>query len=253
MAFNARQLQAIIELVRRDPEARRQLLSALEMDRLLEIPSRMDRLEATVSHLAEIVADLAASQRRAEERLGQVEEHLGRIEAALEKLTVSHVALDASVGKISLWQMGEDGRRKGGQDERRIQRRAHHLFYGGNGGGLHYEGVYRHLIDLLDRIPRNGHIVSEEADPLLSDLLWWKGDRYALAEISVKVDRLDVLRAAQRAATLRQGGVNVLAVVLGDEWTADETLLLARDEGVAWKVGDDLSPELLAYRQISPE
>ena len=250
MAFNARQLQSIIDLIRRDPEARRQLLSALELDRLLDIPDRMQKLDATLTRLSEIVTDLAAAHRLAEERLNRLEERMGRVETALEKLTASHITLDASVQKISSWQIGEDGRRKGEQYERHAQLRAHNTFHGGFGGGLHNPIVYQQMIELLDRVAQNGHIISDEADPLLADLLWWKGDRYALAEISIVVDRLDVTRAIHRAATLRQAGVDVLAVVLGDEWVAEDTLLLAREEGAAWKVGNDLSMNLIDFRKL---
>jgi hypothetical protein len=80
-------------------------------------------------------------------------------------------------------------------------------------------------------------------------VIWWKDDHYAVVEVSLCVDRLDVLRAARRAETLRQSGVEALGVVIGEEWIADDTEFLAREHSVAWKVGASISPELVAFRR----
>ncbi|OUC08494.1 hypothetical protein RY27_08630 [Litorilinea aerophila] len=55
-------------------------------------------------------------------------------------------------------------------------------------------------------------------------------------------------RAARRAETLRRAGVNALGVVIGEEWVAEDTAALGREKGVAWKIGRDLSQDLLAFR-----
>jgi hypothetical protein len=72
-----------------------------------------------------------------------------------------------------------------------------------------------------------------------------------VVEISLQVNGQDVAWAAQQAASLRQAGAQVVAVVIGDAWaTLDsrERVLLRHAE---WKVGAALSEGFVALRQIS--
>jgi hypothetical protein len=88
-------------------------------------------------------------------------------------------------------------------------------------------------------------------DPLLADLIWWKGDRVMVTEVSLKVDAQDVRRAAARARTLRRVGINATPTVIGREWATPDTQALAQQEGVEWMVGSGLSQGFLEFRQIS--
>ncbi|MBI4641252.1 MAG: hypothetical protein HY731_11190, partial [Candidatus Tectomicrobia bacterium] len=88
-----------------------------------------------------------------------------------------------------------------------------------------------------------------EEDPFLADLIWWKGEQMAVVEISLQVNGQDVVRAARRTDTLRRGGAQALAVVIGENWAT----LDAEDQAVArqveWKVGSRLSEGFLAFRR----
>lgn len=263
MALTQFELQSIIQLIRQDPEVRRQFQDALQLDGLLELPTRMDRVEAALEKVAE-------SQRRSEERYSLVEERLERVEARLEGVenrlerleeTVARLAeaqlrtevavqeVRKEVSLLGEWRKGEDGRRNGEQYERTIERRAPSLLGGGMGGGPQRDVVYSRVQALLAPLYQEDDLASE-ADPMLADIIWWKADRYVVAEVSIRVDRLDVLRASQRAESLRRVGVAATGVVIGDEWVADDTLALAEEEAVEWKVGSAYSPGLIEYRRI---
>ncbi len=173
---------------------------------------------------------------------------LARLEQTVQKLADAQVSMHKSVQKIEQWQWGDEGRRKGEQYERKIELQARRLLGEGEGGGLHRDRVYDRLNELLAHLPDLSQ-VSDESDPTLADVIWWKGDRYLVVEVSLRVDRLDVLRAARRAETLRQASVDAMGVVIGEEWIADDTERLAREEGVAWKVGDEVAPALVEFRR----
>jgi hypothetical protein len=88
-----------------------------------------------------------------------------------------------------------------------------------------------------------------EEDPFLADLLWWKEEQVAVAEISVQVDSKDVTRAARRAETLRRAGLHVMPVVIGEDWARSSTREQASTKHVEWKVGSDFSDGWLTFRR----
>ena len=247
MVITQEELQSIIDLMRYDPVLRRQFQLALEMDPLLALPARQEQFDEKLAQIKEVIADLALAQRQAEARLAGVEERLTRLEQIVEQLVISQRMLHDEVQKVVRWQIGEDGRRKGEQYERSVELRAARLLGGGAGGGLQRDIVYDQVNLLTARLPELLEL-PDEADPMLADVIWWKDERYAVVEVSLRVDRLDVIRAGQRAETLRRAGVDAIGVVIGEDWVADDTRDLAQEKRVAWKVGGDLSESLLAFR-----
>ena len=71
----------------------------------------------------------------------------------------------------------------------------------------------------------------------------------AVVEVSRQVDRQDVSRAAQRAATLRRSGAHVIAFVIGEHWATDDAREEAQRQQVEWKVGADISAGFLTFRK----
>jgi hypothetical protein len=69
------------------------------------------------------------------------------------------------------------------------------------------------------------------------------------------VDAQDIRRARQRANTLREVGVNVTPVVIGEEWATPESQVLAQAELVEWFVSGGSSQGVLRFRRlpVSPE
>jgi len=278
MALSPSDLHTLINLVRSDPEARRQFQSALEMDALLELPVAVKRVDQRLDRLVEVVADLGAAQRRTEEslrdlaaaqkrtedRLGQLEEivgslaeaqkrtedRLGQLEEIVRSLAESVRELRDELSGLSRWQRGEAGRREGEQYERRIQRNAVMLLNGGQGGAPEQSIVQERMGELYSRLP-SGDLLPDDESPSLADIVWWKANSYAVVEVSIKVDANDIVRAARRAETLRRSGVTTLPVVIGEEWAGPDTEERAQARGVEWKIGSSLSAGFLAYRRLA--
>ncbi|MCS7208999.1 MAG: hypothetical protein NZ874_05440 [Fimbriimonadales bacterium] len=145
---------------------------------------------------------------------------------------------------------GYTGRIEGEAYERRTTRRAPVLFNGGDGGTPESPIVRQRLREWLKKARAEiSAYDDEQSDPYLADLIWWKSGNVLVCEISIKVDRLDVLRAKRRAQALRRAGVNATPVVIGTEWAQDETRELARTEGVEWIVQGHYSESMLEFRK----
>jgi hypothetical protein len=262
-----RDLQAFLDLLEEQPQSRAQLRTLLMGDDLSTWAQRFDRLTGIVERLAEAqqrtegqVRALAQAQQRTEERLGQLAEAQQRTEEQvralaqaqqrteerLEQLAADVRALTGEVRRLADWQRGEAGRREGEHYEQRIARRAPVLFNGGQGGTPDQPIVYQRLLDILRRLPGLGGL-TEEQDPFLADLIWWKDEHFAVVEASVVVNDYDVNRAARRAETLQAANVQAIGVVIGAEWLDDEARRQAQARAIQWRVGDDLSDGYLAF------
>jgi len=209
-------------------------------------------------------AELAEAQRRTEQRLQQLSEEF----AAYRQLTDQRFAETSQqiaelVGvmrdmlrrleRLEEWQRGEAGRRAGEQYEQRVIRRAVNIFLGGEGGAPEKPSVYRRLAQWLKTLRQQGRIPDTSEDPLLADLIWWKGEKVLVVEVSLKVDDGDIERARLRAETLREVGVDTTPVVIGEEWAAPEVQARAQQEQVEWMVGSGLSQGFLQFRRLPDE
>jgi len=200
---------------------------------------RLEQLQATVQSLVE-------AQRRTDERLAELAEAQRRTDERLAELAADLRALTAEVRNLTEWQRGEAGRREGERYEQRIARRAPVLFNGGQGGSPDQPLVYQRLLDLLRQLPDLAGL-TEEQDPFLADLIWWKDDHYAVIEASLQANGHDVTRAACRAETLRAAKVQAIGMVIGEAWADPEVRQQAEAQAVQWRVGDDLSEGYLAF------
>ena len=235
----------------------------------LQVEQRLDRVEATLVQLAEAqqrtterldrvetsLAQLAEAQNRTEERLQQLavaQEHaterLDRLETSLTQLAEAQRHTEEALKELLSWQRGEAGRRDGERYERDTLRRAPALFIGGRGGSPDQPWVQERLTECVASLLMQEEFEAEE-DPFLADLLWWKEEQVAVAEISVQVDSKDVTRAARRAETLGRAGLHVIPVVIGEDWARSSTREQASIRHVEWKVGSDFSAGLLAFRR----
>ncbi len=145
---------------------------------------------------------------------------------------------------------GLAGQLEGEKFERSTVRRAPNIFLGGGGGSPESPIVRSRLKQWLKQVRRERRTLSEQSDPYLADIIWWKDGNVLVVEVSVKIDRLDVLRAKYRAQTLRDAGVNATPVVIGREWSMDETRELAQREGVEWILEEQFSDGMIPFRQI---
>jgi hypothetical protein len=235
-------------------------------DALVRLGDAQARSEAALARLAEAQARTEEQLVRLETQVQalaeaqvRTEAQLVRLEAQVQALAEAQVRTEAQLARqvtqlqtLLHWQRGEAGRRDGERYERDVVRRAAALFNGGSGGAPDQPEVQRRLAKRLHTVLAEG-ILPSEADPFLADLLWWKGERLAVVEVSLQVDGDDVNRVTQRTNTLRRGGIQAIAIVIGEDWATLDTQERARALKVDWKVGDDLSSGFLAFRRLALE
>jgi hypothetical protein len=202
-----------------------------------------------LSDLAEIGRQHSQLLAEHSQQLAQHSQEMALLREAQERTEQTVERIEQTVQDLAAWRRGEMGRRKGEQYEQRIIRRARSLFTGGDGGSPEKPDVARRLAQWLKPLYQSGRALSEEEDPYLADLIWWKGNEVLVIEVSHKIDRNDVRRAAQRAHTLRSVGVDATAVVIGEQWASARTQTIAQQEGVEWMISNSLSGRVARFRQ----
>ncbi len=215
-----------------------------------ELTTTVERLSEEFAEYRRItdqrIAELAEAQRRTEQQVASLTTQVAELTAIMREMV-------RRLERLEDWQRGEAGRRDGERFERQTIARAPALFYGGTGGGMGEPHIREKLGKWLAPLYQQGIDIDKHDDPLLADLIWWKGDRVMVTEISLKVDAQDVQRAVARARTLRQVGIDATPVVIGEEWATPDTQALAQQEGVEWMVGGGLSQGFLQFRKILSE
>ncbi|MCS7300455.1 MAG: hypothetical protein NZ556_02710 [Fimbriimonadales bacterium] len=223
---------------------------------------RMTRFQEEMTHFQERMTRFQEEMTRFQERMTRFQEDTLSFQAEmtafraettqrLERLERDMEQTKQGVKELQDWRRGEEGRRAGEEYERKIVRRARRILGEGQGGSPKYSERVNEQVELW--LEQAGLLsqIDDENDPAEADLVWWKGNRVALAEISIKVDRSDVIRAKRRAEVLQQAGLEATPVVIGAEWAHPETELLAQQEGVAWRIGNAVSDGLVAFRKAS--
>ena len=248
------QLPEKVEPLLQLPEKIEPLLQLPEkIEPLLQLPDRVEALEAAVSELRAIVNRIEPVVNRIEPVVNRIEPIVNRIEPVVNRIEPIVNRIEPAVMELQRWQRGEVARRKGDDYERLIIQRAGRIFGMGQGGSPRDDASVRQQI--LMWLDAAGLLDEEEdpaSDPLEADLVWWKGDRVALAEISVKVDRNDVRRAKLRAETLRRAGLTVTPVVIGSQWAHRQTPKIAQREGVESVVKGVYSQGVIDFRRYRP-
>jgi hypothetical protein len=206
----------------------------------------LQRHDARIAHLEELTVQLVEIGRQNTEQLRQ---HAVMIQHILEV----QEQLLREVHDLRDWRRGEEGRRAGERYERNVVKRAPRLLNGGEGGTTSEPHVRQRLTQWLQSLWRQepDEYPEDEDDPILADLIWWKGDRVAVIEVSLKVNGLDVMRARQRADVLRRAGVDAIPMVIGEEWATPESRMLAEQNAVEWMLKGDLSPGFIAFRRMT--
>jgi K+/H+ antiporter YhaU regulatory subunit KhtT len=246
------QVAQLIEAQRRTEE---QVAQLTEAQRRTE--EALGRTQAQVAQLIEAqrrteeqVAQLTQAQRRTEEQVASLSEVQRENQERLNQLTEAVKQLSEEVKRLVEWQRGEAGRREGERYERRLIKRAPVLFRGGKGGATDSPLVQEQLIKWLQPLFAEDRIPPAEEDPSLADIIWWKGTKVLIGEVSYSIDRHDVLRILQRARTLRQVGVDAIPFVAGNGWATPEAEFLAQELGVEWMIDSTPSAGLIAFRKL---
>ncbi len=217
-----------------------------------ELRQELGETRQEVGELRQEVGELRQEVGELRQELGETRQEVGELRQELGETRQEVGELRQDVKSLQDWRRGEEARRAGEDYERKIVRRAVRIFgVGESGSPKTHEHVYRQVVEWLMQGGVLDGDVPDEDDPLNADLIWWKGNHVAVAEISLKVDKYDVLRAKRRAEPLRQAGLEVMPVVIGMEWAHPETEQLANQEGVGWRVGNFVSDSLVAFRKAS--
>jgi hypothetical protein len=212
-----------------------------------QVNERFDRLETDLAGFKQetrerfdrLEGDLAGFKQETRERFDRVE-------------TVQNQLLE-DVRDLRNWKEGEKARRDGLDYQRRVIKRAWRTFGGGEGGWPDENPEVAYQIDQwLADAGIDGNTIDPLSDPQEADLVWWKGRKVAVVEISLKVNGDDVERARLRADTLRQAGLDAIPFVIGLGWAHPETPDNARKLGVEWRIGSEVSDGLREFHAYTP-
>lgn len=244
-------------LMQSDPQLREALRNAVLTEELLRMPAQLqtltetsERIEQRVERVEERVERVENDVAEVKTDLAGVKEDVTTLKSEVTEVKVKVVHLEERVSAVENKLTGLDGRIAGEEFERRTVARAARILGIGEGGSPREDPAVRQRV--LQWLIEGGVLEEDnddESEPLWADLIWWKGDRVVVAEISLKVNGLDVLRAKRRTEILRRAGVNALPAVIGKEWAHPETPDFANQEGVEWAVGGAYSERLIAFRR----
>ncbi|MGH8058635.1 MAG: hypothetical protein ACREOH_15570 [Candidatus Entotheonellia bacterium] len=215
MAFEPRDFQELVRLLREHPEWREDLRMLLLTQELLELPAVVRELAEAVKGVADRVDRLEASQQQ--------------MAATLQGVLEVQRQLAARMGRLE----DDVGDLKGSMLEQHYRTHAYAYF----GRLLRRVRVleFREVADLLeDSLPPD-----ERAQVLLADVVLTgqfpaipqPTELWVVVEVSSRIDRTDVQRAAQRADLLRRAGYRTVATVAGRQVTRG-----ARSAGAGLKV-----------------
>jgi hypothetical protein len=256
---HSRQLQEHSRLLQQLIESQRQHEAILrEHSRQLQEHSRLlqqliesqQRHEAILQEHSRLLQQLIESQQRHEAILQEHARQLRDLTAQVQRVVAVQEQMARDLHDLKEWRKGFDGLRRGAELEKEVRQRARIIFAGGRGGHPESPFVSRLLKNWLRTLNGDDPILEAAADPTAADLIWSKGGKVIVVEVSVKVDRDDVDRAFARANTLRGAGIDAVPVVIGDRWTSDKVRTRAEMRGVEWYVGKTLSEGFIALRRI---
>ena len=228
-------VERMIAELNENPEARRLLLRALLTDEFLALPDKVDTLTDKVDGLMH----LPAKVERLEEDVSDLKAGQAELQAGQAKLQAGQAALQAgqarTQGQIAELQAGQDEMRedidllKSGQSRmegqignlrgkfyedrmrRHIKQTAYRSFDMRVATVLlgHETSPAEELSDKVDATARRGLITAEQGNRLTSADIVISGTRksdqspiHAVVEASITIGESDIIRAAERAATL---------------------------------------------------
>ncbi|GIV07093.1 MAG: hypothetical protein KatS3mg017_0295 [Fimbriimonadales bacterium] len=281
MAITRKDLKELPKLLQQDPDLRlelaEQILDELTISRLmhtnaglreafrravlteelLQLPSELREFrEETTPRLTRVEQDVVEVKQEVagvKQEVAEVKQEVAGVKQRVERLEQITEVTQQTVTRLENWQRGEQGRRDGEDYERLIVLRASRLFGTGDGGSpRENERVRKQVEAWLEAAGLLSRDTESDYDPLLADLIWWRGSKVAVVEISVKVNGHDVERAKRRAEMLREAGLDALPVVVGSEWAHPETEQIAKQEGVAWRIANTVSEAIIEFRRAEP-
>jgi hypothetical protein len=233
MAMTVQDFHDLVRLLEAHPQWRTELRQLLLTDELLALPDLVRELAAAQRRTEQRVEELVVAQRRTEERVEELVAAQRRTEERFEQHATATRELVARAGKLT----DDVGMLKGYVLERKYRERAPSYFAPLLGGihALSAEEVAR----LVDESLSRGAVSNEDRDEIMGTDLVIRGVRpadsgetYLAVEISAGIGRHDVSRAQHRARILqRLLSKPVLPVVAGEWITSD-----AEEQAIATQV-----------------
>lgn len=215
MAFTVVDFQDLLKLLSDHPEWRTQLRPLVLGEEVLAIPSRMDRVEATLDRLTGHVDDLTVRLDRLTERVDDLTVRLDRLTGEVRELTTAVSQLVSRMDHTD----GRLGNLQGAVLEWKFER---------NLGNWLREWVRRPRKVFVDELSRLDEAVERGlvAEAEVSQVAWSDAvvraqdastqDEVILSvELSTTVNEDDVERASARAAVLRRAGYDGRGFVAG--------------------------------------
>ena len=252
--------KAILRALEKRAETREAIRRLVLRDDFLQLPDLVRQLieaqlrnEAQLQEHNRLIRQLIESQQRHEAILQENARQLRELTAQVQRVVAVQEQMARDLHDFKEWRKGFEGLRRGAELEKEVRQRARTIFAGGRGGHPESPFVSRLLKNWLRTLNGDDPILEAEADPSAADLIWAKGNKVIVVEVSVKVDRDDVDRAYARASTLRRAGIDAVPVVIGDKWTSERARARAEMRGVEWYVGKTLSEGFIALRRISDD
>jgi hypothetical protein len=249
--------KAILRALEKRAETREAIRRLVLRDDFLQLPDLVRQLieaqlrnEAQLQEHNRLIRQLIESQQRHEAILQENARQLRELTAQVQRVVAVQEQMARDLHDFKEWRKGFEGLRRGAELEKEVRQRARTIFAGGRGGHPESPFVSRLLKNWLRTLNGDDPILEAEADPSAADLIWAKGNKVIVVEVSVKVDRDDVDHAYARASTLRRAGIDAVPVVIGDKWTSERTRARAEMRGVEWYVGKTLSEGFTALRRI---
>ncbi len=236
MAFTVEDFRDLVSLLEQRPEWRAEVRRLVLSEELLSLPAVVRELAAAQRRTEERVEELAAAQRRTEERVEELaaaqrrtEEEIARLNSSLASLEYSLRAeikkLEDKVDDLRGFRREMEFRTKAPGFLGRVLKRARALT-DDELGSLLADALERGIIDPDD------HEQVLRADAVVRGRRIETGEEvWLVAEVSATVDVEDVERALDRAGRLGKIVSAVFPAVAGERFTA-AALRMAEDRGV---------------------
>ena len=211
-------VERMIAELNENPEARRLLLRALLTDEFLALPATVERIEEDVSDLKAGQAELKAGQARTQGQIAELQAGQDEMREDIDLLKSGQSRMEGQIGNLR-GEFYEDRVR------RHIKQTAYRSFDMRTDVVLlgHETSPPEELSDKVDAAARRGLIAAEQGGRLLDADIVISGARksdqspiHAVVEASITIGESDIIRAAERAATLTAVmGEPALGVVIG--------------------------------------
>ena len=228
-------VERMIAELNENPEARRLLLRALLTDEFLALPDKVDtltdkvdglmHLPAKVERLEEDVSDLKAGQAALQAGQARTQGQIAELQAGQDEMREDIDLLKSGQSRME----GQIGNLRGKFYEDRMRRHIKQTAYRSFDMRVatvllgHETSPPEELSDKVDAAARRGLITAEQGNRLTSADIVISGTRksdqspvHAVVEASITIGESDIIRAAERAATLAAVmGEPAMGVVIG--------------------------------------